>query len=440
MVTELDATPAQQSIVMGLFFLPWALKIFMGFLSDAFPIGLAQWRRKPYLILGWALFISCNVALVIIGEPTIQELAGLLFLMSVGYMQADVCTDALVVERSKLFETSKERGKLQSRGYIIRFFGAVVGALCGAVFYNESWPWSVPIWGIFIINGLIPLIIVSPYLYLLEEMNSYNQPLSVRHQLNGIWELVQRKSVWKPCLFIYTFNIFLVQNPALPTFLVDGEGFNNFCFGLLVLFGTVLSFYALVIYKNYWYDMSWRKIFLIANILGVASGLIQLILIFRLNERIGMTSLPWKVILALSSYGMIQFVIAVQYLPSCRMFLGMCIDGSEATIYALLTTLSNLASAVSYSIAASLSTIWDVHQNTIENGDYSGVWKLTLLCSLLPILGLTFISYLPRNVDEQILQQTTDDSSRFAGTCFVATFFLSILFIISLTVYQIVLV
>ncbi len=129
MVNDIDASPAQQSVIMGLMSLPWAFKIGCGFLTDAFPIyGL---RRKPYFIFGWCSWLLCNLVLVVNGKPSIEWLAVFVFLMTLGFVQADVCTDAMIVEKSKAYENDKTRGTLQAFGYSVRFFGAIVGALMG---------------------------------------------------------------------------------------------------------------------------------------------------------------------------------------------------------------------------------------------------------------------------------------------------------------------
>lgn len=128
----MDASPAQQSVVMGLIQLPFALKLFCGFLSDSTPIfGL---RRKPYFLigkflvsfssiilspswlLGWLIFILSYLSLAIIQQPNIVELALFIFIGGMGFIQADVCTDAMIVERSKKYETISTRGFLQATG------------------------------------------------------------------------------------------------------------------------------------------------------------------------------------------------------------------------------------------------------------------------------------------------------------------------------------
>jgi len=169
MVDTLGCSPAQQSIITGLMSLPWALKILCGFLSDSTPImGL---RRKPYFLIGWSIFIACNIWLALLDQPSLGMLAALLFMQTLGFVQADVCTDAMIVERSKLYEHTGNQGTLQATGYIIRFFGSIVGATLGAILYNtESFGWGVPIWGIFAINAAVPVLVVFPFFPTLVEV------------------------------------------------------------------------------------------------------------------------------------------------------------------------------------------------------------------------------------------------------------------------------
>ena len=141
MIDTLDATPGEQSIIIGLTNLPWALKIFCGFLTDSYPInGL---RRKPYLLAGWGLYFLFNAIPAVLVTPDIAMLALFIFLQTWAFVQADVCTDAMIVERSKKYENDFTRGTLQATGYIVRFIGGIFGAVFGSVLYNKSsWGWG----------------------------------------------------------------------------------------------------------------------------------------------------------------------------------------------------------------------------------------------------------------------------------------------------------
>ena len=115
-------------LILGIVAVPWGFKVLYGFLSDCLPIsGL---RRKPYFMTGWLVYIVSNFILMITPNPSIGMCISLVFLQTAGYMLADVMTDALIVERSR-YETQASRGTMQSKGYIIRFFGSTIGAARG---------------------------------------------------------------------------------------------------------------------------------------------------------------------------------------------------------------------------------------------------------------------------------------------------------------------
>lgn len=432
MVDTLSASPAQQSVITGLMSLPWALKILCGFLSDSMPImGL---RRKPYFVIGWGIWILCNSFLAFLGEPDVVMLSAFLFLQTLGFVQADVCTDAMIVERSKLYEHAGNQGTLQATGYIIRFFGSIIGATLGAILYNkESFGWGCPIWGIFIINASIPLLFVFPFFSSLVEVE-LEQPPKLMAQIESIWELVQQKAVWKPCAFIYIYNVLLVTNPAWNSFLVAGLNFSNFDVGLLTLAGAVLSYVALVVYKRYLFDVSWRKVYLFSSGVGLLFACLQLLLVLE-NSKLGGPAV--QLLFAMGSYGMIMFVQAIQFLPACRMFLGMCPEGAEGASYAMLTTLSNLAGTVAYSLAAAMANIWDVSIDTLSDHKYDGMWKLTLLCGVIQLVGLCFIKLLPSGVAEQLAMQNQSIASKPAGAAFLTVVFASLTYVVVYTLVTI---
>lgn len=68
-----------------------------GFLSDCVPIrGL---KRKPYMLIGWAIHIVSNAILAIMGTPGQVWTVMLSFLSACGYLLSDVMTDTIVVEK-----------------------------------------------------------------------------------------------------------------------------------------------------------------------------------------------------------------------------------------------------------------------------------------------------------------------------------------------------
>ncbi len=86
----------------------------------------------------------------------------------------------------------------------------------------------------------------------------------------------------------------------------------------------------------------------------------------------------------------------------------VCPEGSEGVTFALLTTISNLAGSVAGDIATALTYIWDVSNDTIEGGDYSGILKLTILCGCLKMVPLAFLRFQPDSKVKSLLDVLSD--------------------------------
>jgi hypothetical protein len=134
---------------------------------------------------------------------------------------------------------------------------------------------------------------------------------------------------------------------------------------------------------------------------------------------------------------LVEFVIAVQFLPMCIMYLGLCPPGSEGTTYAMLTTWSNLAGSLAFDISTALTTVWDVSSATIANGDYSGIWKLSLLCGIIGPLPLVLLGLIPKNKDDQIKLQADTTRHYWAGVAFISVMILTLVVTFVESVYEV---
>jgi MFS family permease len=334
LVNELDTSPTQQSVIMGLLELPWALKIFFGFITDT--VIICGKRRKPHYVIGWGIYILCNMLLAALGHPNLEEIALLLFLGTTGFIQADVAMDAMIVERSKIHENAATRGTLQSTGYICRFAGSIIGALLGAVLYNkDSWGWGFPISAIFAVNAFLPFCCVAPFLYSLVEIRG-EAPAGIRAQLSSMWALVQRRGIWQPCSFIYIYNVLYLTNPAWSSFLVSGLGFSNFDLGMLTLAATILSYVGIVVYKKFLFDASWRLIYVETTVMSSIFTLFQLVLVLKWNRAMGFKGRGGEMFFAIGSYGMVQLAQSIQVLIGMGIsipFYGLCFLVSPSSAY-----------------------------------------------------------------------------------------------------------
>ncbi|CAJ1955369.1 unnamed protein product [Cylindrotheca closterium] len=430
-IQDLGASAAEVNVLFTVMAVPWCFKVLYGFLSDCLPIsGL---RRKPYFMAGWVVYIASNFALSAATQPSIGMCISLVFVQTAGYMLADVMTDALIVERSR-YESEAARGTMQSRGYIVRFFGSMIGAAIGAVVYNkDTWEWFLPMPLIFFINGAVPLVILLPFVPYLLELENHCKPKQFWKQCEELFETVQLRSVWQPMTFVYVYNALQLTNAAWMNFLVEGLDFKPWMIGLVSVVGSIMAWVGIITYKKFFFASNWRVVYFWCTTLASAIALGQLILVFGMNRPI---MIP-DIVFSMGDDVLVEFVIAVQFLPMCIMYLGLCPPGSEGTTYALLTTWSNLAGSLAFDISTALTAIWDVSSETISEGDFSGVWKLSLLCGLLGPLPLVLLKLIPKNKEDQQKLQKDETRSYSAGVVFIFVMIVTLLITFVESVYEV---
>ena len=117
---------------------------------------------------------------------------------------------------------------------------------------------------------------------------------------------------------------------------------------------------------------------------------------------------------------------ALQFCVAYRMFINMC-DGYEATCMAVLSSILLIGTSTSKDIGTQLEQLWDVSSSTLDVHNYAGLAKLTVLCSLLPLIALPFIVLMPISSRDQVERS---QKSRMAGMMFVA--FYSIISLLAL--------
>ena len=77
----------------------------------------------------------------------------------------------------------------------------------------------------------------------------------------------------------------------LQNIIILGLDFTNFEIGTLTIGTAVMTWTGLVIYKRYFFQSSWRKIYIITTLLGLFFSILQLLLIYQVNQIIGIPNI-----------------------------------------------------------------------------------------------------------------------------------------------------
>ena len=248
-------------------------------------------------------------------------------------------------------------------------------------------------------------------------------PLSIREQVDQIWSTVQRVVVFGPLSFVYVYNILQVPNVAWQSYLQLALEFPPSVLGITVTLGSFMTLIGILAYKKYFFGASWRNIYIWSTVLTSFFSITQIMLIFKINTKyLGINNYFFSV----GDDVIQQFISGVQFLPVCILYMRLCPEGSEGASYSMLTTFGNIALVCANNVGNWLSHIWDVSNTAMRAHDYTGLWKLTVLTSVVSVVPLVLLDLLPKNTAEQEALGRNQDRNKVGGALFLGVLFASI--------------
>jgi len=247
--------------------------------------------------------------------------------------------------------------------------------------------------------------------------------LSVSVQLKQIWETVQRPVVFAPLGFVYCYNILQVPNVAWQSYLQLALHFPPYILGLTVTIGSFMTLVGILAFKYYFFHESWRRIYIFSTCLTSFFSLTQVMLIFQINtEYLHIGNFFFSV----GDDVIQQFISGIQFIPVCILYMRLCPEGSEGASYSMLTTFGNIALVCANNVGNVMSRIWDVSNDAMREQDYSGLWRLTVLTSLIAVVPLCLLFLLPKDREEQENLGQSKERSSTGGYIFLLVLFSSI--------------
>ncbi|KAH9107467.1 hypothetical protein AeMF1_017195, partial [Aphanomyces euteiches] len=224
--------------------LGWSSKIFFGILSNCLPVF--GYKRRPYMVLGWAICGVCCLVMAILpfpapyyGQPGLSGLANLtaeqrkfinegaptsanLFIVlsmvaSLGYVMADVAADAMVVQYAQR-EPVAIRGRVQTAIYFTRDSFTMVPMLVVAFCMNDYKYGGAFSWGIGpndVYAGLTIPCVVGTYTAVALVVEEKAERVGLGQYIQDVWGLLKQRVVWQICAFKFLNGIFFGYNSTL---------------------------------------------------------------------------------------------------------------------------------------------------------------------------------------------------------------------------------
>lgn len=400
---ELGLSPAEVSALFGIIVLPWIIKPLFGFFSDGFPIF--GYRRRPYLILSGILGAISWVAMATIVHSSWAATTAIA-LSSLSVAVSDVIVDSLVVERARV-ESQAEAGSLQSICWGASAFGSLITAYFSGFLLEHFTTRNV-----FLITATFPLI-VSGVAWLITESPVENDMEDdknsnfedVKKQIKLLRQAVSQKVIWLPAAFLFIWQATPSSESAFFFFTTNELHFQPEFLGRVRLVTSIAALVGIWIFQRFLKSVPFRVIFGWSTVLSSMLGLTTLLLVTHANRALGIDD-HW---FSLGDSLILTVMGQIAYMPVLVLAARICPPGIEATLFALLMSVTNLAALVSHETGAVL-----MHYLGVTEKNFDNLWLLVTITNFSTLLPLPFINWLPPAEQEtpKLIQPTLKESDK----------------------------
>lgn len=413
----LGITPAEAAAIAFWVALPWSTKMVAGVASDVHPI-LGS-RRASYLVLG-ALLSLLGYGWLATTVATKGTYLAALVIVTVGFMVQDVVADALTVE---LARTDEEVKQIQALGRMALLAGTIaVGYLSG---------WLAAVLGprpVFAAALVLPLLVLAAAWLIPRETPRPAAPGEAANPLGAgkarlviavglgyaalgvgletlsvpfaqeiilvvsgalIVMLLQRvgisRAVAVAAFAIFCFRAVPGAGQGFNYWAIDRLGFDQHFLGLLAQVSSILSLVGLIVFRKAITTHPVSATLFWVTVAGVVLYLPSIGLFYGANEWVGLSPRAFAFIDTTISAPLGQ----LSMVPMLALIARTAPRGAEATMFAIMASLMNLALSASELGTRYLNEFYAVSQQ-----DYSNLGRL-LICvgviGLLPLLALPLL-------------------------------------------------
>ncbi|GMF47455.1 unnamed protein product [Phytophthora fragariaefolia] len=433
--------------------LPWSYKVFFGILSDCFPV--AGYRRRPYMMLGWALcccmlfrMASFSDTTPYYGDPNMHstnpdqwteaqrksinhsapDAAGKfvipMTLAAFGYLLAEVPADAVVVEYAQR-EPTTTRGRLQSCIHSVRMSFHALGAFVVAVAFNGveyggSYDFSLSFSQMmFIVGCLSAPLAPAAWCFVSEEEV---QPPKFSVYISQFWRILQQRAVCQLAAYDFLSGVFNNFNPVaysnIKLYWVHATPFNA---SIMAIVGTFVYTGTLGVMAQRGLNWNWRVAIAVTALFGIITDVFMTMLV------------TWDVVrnqwLWLGIPIIVYIPHAVQFIVDNYVIVELIELGSEGALFGLLSTTTHVATPFGRTAAKLINAQFHVRKDDILADTYitrRDVTITVLICYGMKLASLSFLPLLPTQKAATQELRRYGGVSRSMGLCMVGVLLLAL--------------
>ncbi|AFY72534.1 folate/biopterin transporter [Synechococcus sp. PCC 7502] len=393
---QLKLSPAEVASLIGIAMVPWTIKPLYGMISDAFPIF--GYRRRPYLVLSSLLGVMAWACMA-----TIVNSAGLAMVMiaiaSMAIACFDAIIDALVVQRARL-ESEGDAGSLQAFSWAAMSVGGITSAYFSG-FLLEHWGAKF----VFAITAGLPLLVTLAAFAIADPPINQSESVfeTTKQQFKQLVTACTSKQIWLPMLFIFLWQATPSADSAFFFFTTNELKFNPEFLGTVRFFTSLAGLGGIWIFQRFLKDIPMRRIFLWTTLIATGLGMTSLVLISHVNRSWGIDD-RW---FSLGDSLILTVAGRIAYMPVLILAARLCPEGIEATLFALLMSVMNLASLCSSQLGAGLTYLLGVTDVNFKN-----LGLLVTIANLSNLLPLPLLGWLPNEKVVQVVAQPSIEATK----------------------------
>ncbi len=417
----LGLSPAEVSSIGFWILLPWSMKMVVGVAADVRPLFGS--RRIAWLLIGCALTFAGYLALATIVDGKTSYLVASL-LTVIGLMVQDVIADAMSVE---VVATEEERNQLQALGRMALLVGGVSvgylsGVLASAIGVRNVYafacvlPLLVPLSllitrtgrrslevntgdramaGNILAGGNVRMVVGIGMAYaaisvMLEALAvPYGQAMVLGVSLvlisSLLWRLGLTREIAIAAVVIFLFRATPDVGQGYSYWAIDELGFDQKFLGVLAQVSSILSLLGLLVFRRYIISMP------VSHTLGwvaMVSSVLYLPnigLFYGLHDWLGISARTLAFIDTSISAPLGQLTMVPMLILTAR----AASPGAEATMFAVMASLMNLALSASQLFTSYLNDAFQITRTDFSNLGQLMVAVVTI--GLLPLAALPLL-------------------------------------------------
>ncbi|KAL7165925.1 hypothetical protein ACSBR2_036735 [Camellia fascicularis] len=345
--------PSAAQVYSGITGIPWIVKPIWGILTDV--VSIFGYHRRPYFVLAGVIGIISMLYLSL--HEKLHLFLALLFLTggSAGVAIADVTIDACVAQNSGIHPLLA--ADMQSLCALSSSIGALVG---------------------FSLSGIL-VHLIGPVV-----------TQKFTDACKAMWTTLKCPEVWRPCLYMYislTLSLNIYQGMFYWfTDSEEGPSFSKETIGYIYSIGSVGSLLGAILYQYGLKDYPFRDLCFWTQLLFGLSGMLDLMLVLRLNLKFGIPDSLFVVI----DVSVSQMILRLKWMPLLVLSSKLCPPGIEGTLFALLMSIDN---------AGLLTSSWGggllLHVLKVTRTEFDELWLAILIRNILRVSPLCLLFLIP---------------------------------------------